>query len=537
MLEIIHGKMSSIDCSKQLFLLVFSFFNVHIYMVQHNQLRGNLDYAILLFNILALTAILSMVWKAAAILWERSGIKVVDEKRENISDKKYFLIAWGVQLLCWMPVFLAFYPGTFNYDVTWQLPQTFGRYHLHHPLAHTLYLQFFYYFVGGEIFHNYNTGVALSAFVQMLFLSGALGYMHLFLHRLPIKRSIRLWTLCFFSIFPYFPMMAISSTKDIIFAGNVLLLMTSLGYWARLPEYCKSKCYQAVFIASMVGVILFRNNGIYAVGLLLLAAIVMSIKKQINYRLTAYILVGFILGVAMLMGLRFGLQAKPGSSNEMLSVPYQQMARIYKYNKGALSKTEKEKIKLILPSVEKYAPSISDPVKSKGKAYKYKQDFVMTYVSLVSEYPGCAITAFNLLNAGYLSITDMSVNEFYGSGFIPMHNNIRKGYGVKCDSFIKPLETLYEKLFSEKVKNYGNVIGLNILCSMALYFWVTILLMGKALKEKQRELLPMLAFLGMLLLTMLVGPCALPRYALPYILALPVLWGCVVTTMSPNKSI
>ncbi len=527
MLGKLQSKISTINWSKQLFLLVFSFFNVHIYMIQHNQIKGGLDYAILIFNILALTAILSMVWKAAAILWDRAGIKVVDEKRENMSDKKYFLVTWGVQMLCWLPVFLAFYPGSFYYDATRQLLQTFGSYNMHHPLAHTLYLQFFYYIVGGEIFHNYNTGVAMSTFAQMLFISGALGYMHLFLRRLSVKMHIRLGILCFFGIFPFFSMMAIASTKDIIFAGNVLLLMTSLGYWARQPEYCKSRCYKAVFIVSAIGTILFRNNGIYAMGALLLVAIILSIKKQVNYRFPAYILIGFVLGIAILMGLRFGLQAKPGSTNEMLSVPYQQMARVYKYNKGSLSKTEKEKIKLILPKVEKYSAVISDPIKSNGKAHKYKQDFTITYVSLVAEYPGSAVTAFNLLDAGYLSITDLTVNEHWGSALIPTYVN--KDFGVKRDSFIKPLETFYKKLFSSKDRYYSNIIGLNILCSLALYFWAIIFLMLKAIKERQRELFPMVAFMAVFLLTMLAGPCALTRYALPYILALPVLWGCVIT--------
>ncbi len=525
MLGKLQSKISTINWSKQLFLLVFSFFNVHIYMIQHNQIKGGLDYAILIFNILVLTAILSMVWKAAAILWDRAGIKVVDEKRENMSDKKYFLVTWGVQLLCWIPVFLAFYPGIFGYDVHRHISETFGSFSTHHPLIYTLYLQFFYFVVGGNLFHNYSTGVAISTILQMMFLSASLSYMHLFLRRLSVKIHIRLGIVCFFSIFPHIAMMAISSTKDIIFAGFVLLLMTSLGYWARQPEYCKSRCYQAVFIVSAIGTILFRNNGIYAMAVLLLVAIILSIKKQVNYRFPAYILIGFVLGLVILMGLRFGLQAKPGSTNEMLSVPYQQMARIYKYNKGSLSEAEKKKIKLIIPKVEKYNEYISDPVKGGAKAGKYKRDFVMIYISLVSAYPRTAATAVSLTNAGYLSLTDMS--SLYGPSPVGIGN--RAGCGVKRDSFFPSLEQLYKNLFSKKALAYRNVLGWNILCSLALYFWMLVWLMIKSVKEKQRELFPMVAFMAVFLLTVLAGPCALTRYALPYILALPVLWGCVIT--------
>ncbi len=527
MLGKLQSKISTINWSKQLFLLVFSFFNVHIYMIQHNQIKGGLDYAILIFNILVLTAILSMVWKAAAILWDRAGIKVVDEKRENMSDKKYFLVTWGVQMLCWIPVFLACYPGIVHFDAVRQIGWTFGSFSTHHPLAYTLYLHFFYYIIGGDIFHNYNTGVAMSTFAQMLFLSGALGYMHLFLRRLSVKMHIRLGIVCFFSIFPYIALMAITTTKDIIFAGFMLLLMTSLGYWARQPEYCKSRCYKAVFIVSAIGTILFRNNGIYVVSALLLVAIILSIKKQVNYRFPTYILIGFVLGIAILMGLRFGLQAKSGSSNEMLSVPYQQMARIYKYNKGSLSKAEKKKIKLIIPKVEKYNEYISDRVKTGAKAGKYKQDFIKTYINLVPSYPGTAVTAVSLTNAGYLSLTDMSSRNIYGLGPVPV--GITPLFGVKRDSFFPQLEQLYKNLFAKKDLVYRNVLGLNILCSLALYFWMLVWLMIKVVKEKRQELFPMVAFMAVFLLTMLAGPCALTRYALPYILALPVLWGCVIT--------
>lgn len=44
----------------------------------------------------------------------------------------------------------------------------------------------------------------------------------------------------------------------------------------------------------------------------------------------------------------------------------------------------------------------------------------------------------------------------------------------------------------------------------------------------QRELIPMKAFMIVFLLTVLAGPCALVRYALPYILCLPTMGACVL---------
>ena len=51
-----------------------------------------------------------------------------------------FLFSFFVILLCWLPVWLAYYPGLWNYD-PWQVDQVItGIYSKHHPLLHTLLL-------------------------------------------------------------------------------------------------------------------------------------------------------------------------------------------------------------------------------------------------------------------------------------------------------------------------------------------------------------------------------------------------------------
>ena len=86
-----------------------------------------------------------------------------DEKEwiSRISDKKFFLLTWFLICLCWVPAFLAAYPGIYSYDATPQVLQLFGEEGLqlssHHPLLHTLF--FGACLQAGELLHgSYNTG-------------------------------------------------------------------------------------------------------------------------------------------------------------------------------------------------------------------------------------------------------------------------------------------------------------------------------------------------------------------------------------------
>lgn len=55
-----------------------------------------------------------------------------------------FGLALASMLLCWLPGYLAYYPGICAYDITIQMGQVVsGSYGTHHPLAHTLLVGLF----------------------------------------------------------------------------------------------------------------------------------------------------------------------------------------------------------------------------------------------------------------------------------------------------------------------------------------------------------------------------------------------------------
>ena len=509
------------------FLLIFSFLNVYICMLQKGLLESRFDYCVLFADVLILTILLFFL---AGTVKKASGSRkgCLSGSDCRMSDGRYAGLVWILQAAAWFPVFLAYYPGLFNYDVIRQVPQAMGNYDLHHPLAHTLYLQFFYYIIGEKIFGSHNAGIAAAAVVQMGVFSAMLAYIHLFCKRMRMGKWIRCALIAASCLLPVFSMLVIAMTKDVFFAGFTGVLFAALGYWYRLREYCTGRSFAAVYILSVIGTLLFRNNGIYPLVILALALAIQTFLRRDTLKLLLYTSLGIALGLMISTGLRVGLQARKGSFNEALSLPYQQIACAYAEHKDSMSEEETECITRIIPNVQKYNASLSDPVKKKAKAQKYFPEFTRLYLKLLARYPVSYVKAFCSLDAGYLGLTDTTFGRIYGTAnrqgvFL---TDCKEGFDIHPVSFLPALEDLCEKLYSDN--KYENVIGLRLLCTPSLYFWLMCHFMLLACQKRQRELIPMKAFMIVFLLTVLAGPCALVRYALPYILCLPTMGACVL---------
>lgn len=511
--------------------VIFSFFNIYVYMLEHDLLNFNLDYCIMIFNIFLLTFVIYMFFQ-----------KIIEPMMELRHSQKqevfcantektyfqYFLKVCIIQIICWLPVFLAYYPGLFAYDVMSQIPQQMGSYNSHHPLIHTLYLQFFYYFIGGDLFKNYNTGIALATITQMIVFSAMISYVHLYLFSINVKKSIRYLLIALVSLLPEFSMLAISMTKDTFFAGSVGLLITGLGYECKNSEVLeKVSLHKVIYIFAIILTILFRNNGIYPVIVLAGAILVQSIIKK-RYRFFIQTLLGIVLGMIISLMLQNGLNASKGSLNEALNLPYQQIACAYMENKDTMSTEDIDAVFKIIPDVERYNPHISDPIKFTAHGDIYLKDLIGLYLKFLMKYFNSYLRAFSNLNAGYLGLSDVSFAEIYGTTsrqgiFL---TDTKEGFNITHHTYLPWIENLYEYLYTSN--KYEMIIGLNILCSPAFYFWIMVSFMLYGIAEKGYDIIPIVLFMTTFLLTLLAGPCVLSRYALPYIISIPVVGTCAL---------
>lgn len=107
---------------------------------------------------------------------------VPNEYKENVKKEKIlFLVVFFAILGSWILVWLAYYPGLWNYD-PWQVDQVLNKkYNEFHPLIHTLLLGKCYE-IGIEL-GEAKYGVILYDYVQMIFMAGVFAYTYCYIQR------------------------------------------------------------------------------------------------------------------------------------------------------------------------------------------------------------------------------------------------------------------------------------------------------------------------------------------------------------------
>jgi len=167
---------------------------------------------------------------------ERRSAVGASEKEENESggtlmekeSRWSLLLRAAVIFLCYLPVFLAVYPGFFVYDAQDEYLQVASRtFTTHHPLVHVLML-------GGiicavhKVTDSYNMGIACYTLVQMFIVAGGFTFLLSYLRKKKTGRMLRVLSLLYFAFFPVIVMFTLCSAKDTIFTVALLLLLLSM---------------------------------------------------------------------------------------------------------------------------------------------------------------------------------------------------------------------------------------------------------------------------------------------------------------------
>ncbi len=497
----------------------------------------------LVVGVLVGAAICFLIYGAAEGGWFKQKQTM---QTSSVKAWKMFGGSLVLTLLSYLPCYLAYYPGICSYDTTIQLGQIAeGAYIDHHPLAHTLLLKGFMQ-LGNLLLGSANTGIGIYVAVQMLFLASAFAYGMTQLYRYQVKRGWLILLQIYCMIYPFHWYMSVTTVKDTVFSAFFFLQMIS--FYVLLTEGQGLKLFNihsVLFMLSTVGMILFRNNGKYAM-LVLLFFLLLAIwrgKKQRKLwcRLFAYALVGFVIGNLVMSALFTATNAEQGDRREMLSMPIQQLARCMIYHGGVGVITEDDNTMtdeakafindfLLHESYKEYRPDISDPVKSHTNTYvvRYRiKDFVSTYLKLLAEYPGDYINAVLAVNAGYLSPSDEShafINlngRDTGLGYIQtrwLEEELRLR-GIYKDSMWETLHASLEEWADGN--SYLEIPILKYIFVPGTYLWLYLIFAGYLLiHKKYRMLLPLSLVLGYYI-TLILGPTVQLRYIYPVMIILP----------------
>lgn len=523
-----------------IFSLAFSaalVFGARLDSVEHVDVKDVTLWLHLVAFTVIFTEIVLLLWRLMDGLRSRNmsfagrianKITIAIELTEAQADVAAFLFL----LLCWLPVFLAVYPGFFVYDAQDEYIQVATRtFSTHHPLVHVLLL-------GGmicavhKLTDSYNLGIACYMVFQMAAAAGVFTFLFSYLRKKGVSRMVRLVGLLWLGTFPTVVMFTLCSAKDALFTLALLLLLICLLELGRDEEnFFASKGWRFLFVVSGMAMMLFRNNGFYA---FLVMIPFLLIGKKGRRRQLLLLSACAVAGCLLVNGgLKLALHADDSEYQEILTVPIQQLARVYKYAPESFSKEDLDILHEVLneEALSLYTPRLSDPVKYRfnNEAFaKAKGRYAALWLRIGMRKPLIYLNAWWMTSYGFW-YPDMVINVYGGNTVFTFtyQDNSYFGYEVELpgvrESKIPWLNEVYRKLSLEVWKE--KVPVLSWLFSPGAMFWLYALLFARLLNNRRYEML--YPFLPILLvwLTVLLGPTYLPRYVLFFWYALPLFLG------------
>jgi len=295
-------------------------------------------------------------------------------------------------LLCYTPMFLIQYPGSFTYDIYPQAHQAAtGHFSTFHPLLHTLFLRGCLNTM--NLTGSIEKSAALCTVIQMVLVSLLFAMICACVSRAFSRRAARM-VLVFFMLHPAHMAFASAYTKDVLFSASFALLAALCMEDIRTGQL--DLRHRLVQVICGVLACLLRNNMIYA----LCAWFLLLLLCGRRFRRTAmYVLLAIVCAFGsnhMLMTLT---NAEKGPVREMLSVPAQQLGRIRALAPELLTQEENEQIDALFNQVDfqKYDPTIADPIKDRIDDEAFLRDpagAAGLWLSIGAKHPGMYLDAF-----------------------------------------------------------------------------------------------------------------------------------------------
>ena len=330
----------------------------------------------------------------------------------HIKTKKrdFFLIA-ALLLLCWLPYYLAFYPGFLSVDSLDEikLQLSLGEGSNHHPYIHQLMILPFLKL--GLSLGSLSFGVGCFTFVQMVFMACCFASSICFLREHGCRRWLLVCVFLFYAFFTVNPFYSITVWKDIPFAGVCLILMMRLIRDVERTDTADTKVRRRTGFLLVLLLFLFctlRNNGWYA---FLLSFPIFILINRRQWKRYLIIGVAAVLAVLAWQSVLYDiLHIRKSESGEALSVPLQQIARVVtmcEYDSADESFTV---LREVLPDLDTlpdlYNPISANPVKHPDvfKAEVYNKNparYARAWLSIGLRYPRTYLDAFLLNNYGY----------------------------------------------------------------------------------------------------------------------------------------
>lgn len=462
-----------------------------------------------------------------------------------IFNRKCFLKCLILILLAWFPVFLAFYPGIFSYDAPYQFSDYYFKvFDTGNPIIHTLLIGFTLN-IGHNFFDNYNIGLLIYSIVQSLILASTMSYIISYMNNEKINRYLKVIMLLIFMFLPTHSILAITTTKDVIFSCCVTILFVKIIELVKKPTifFEKNNFLNIItFIIFSFLTFVFRPNGIYAYTFMLPFVIIVLNNYRKKFIMMSAIIYLLFFGYNFAINKNFNTGEVHKGYSPIYCVPFQQVGRTYIY--GGLSLKEKKYINSLLSyddiePLSFYAPHISDPIfrNMNGEfAYNNKSLFINEYFKLFKKYPIIYLDAFLDNTIGYWYFSDVLPDTTYYRPYLEMYTEDRDYHTnnqIKNESKFSWLYAKYKTIVENG--KYQKIPILSILMCNAVYNLLLIFsLIILVIYRKYKEIVPLLFLLG-LIGTNFLGPVSLTRYCYYLYLCAPFIIIIVYSALAKNK--
>lgn len=472
-----------------------------------------------------------------------------------------------------MPALIGYAPGLFMLDTAVQILQWFGLpNHIstsvklldpavlitqHHPPVHTallgLCVQAGQAWLGGE-----SAGALLYTGIQVSLLLGACAAGMRALHRVGAPSRALAAIAVTLAVIPAFSTYAVLMTKDVLFAAALLVMMSEVLVCIWSKSTCRAESPNrldaVLLVTGAVGASVLRS-GAWAIVTVSLVVSLMALRRRAKgggraRRAWPSLLVGALAAVivvnVVLTGIVYpALSIAPASAREMLSIPFQQVARVLRDHPEAVSAQDAVAIDRVLDVrtiAARYTPSKSDPVKATFRADADAEDFAAffhAWLRLLAREPGDCATALAANYYGYLYPPHTTSWSYTASSSAAAMTEGDGGAVVESSSLTpyfsfepadNPVSVAFRQFCTGYRALFQRIPALTLTMQAALYVWGLIVLTAYLAHRRCWRVMAVLAPLWLVLAMALIGPCNATtyfRYAYPIALLLPfALCGC-----------
>lgn len=443
------------------------------------------------------------------------------------SPSLVFWLGWLFIFVCYLPLFLDWWPGNFVFDAPYQLRDVIRHTHsTHHPLAHTLLMGAAYRL--GERMGSVSEGFQFYTLLQMLVLSSSFAYCVYYLYKSVKRKIVSAAALLWFALFPMHALFAVSATKDVLCAAFFLYFMVFVVRVLHQGERLAWYGYAGMALSAALAM-LFRNNMVYAVlgaGAVALLAVKGRGKK---ISILAVIAAAYFLyaGANQLM-IAAADATSPDTYRETLSVPLQCLGRVAAYRREELDDTLYEEICMYIreDTIGSYNPYLADNIKNYANEELLKtnlSNFLKLWLKVGLRFPDEYVESIVTNTLGYWYPLNQG---YYVSADIALyHMLIGEGQELEKACYCSWADAFYAPLFWKG--GYKEIPLLSFLFRNAPYCWFFLFFVAWGIYKKSKRVILTGFFPFLYFLSCLCGPMAALRYVYCLIVCVPLMLSAV----------